>query len=196
MPAVVEEAKLRTFTPDDLLRMPSEGMGYELVDGQLKELNVSFLSSYCAGQIFAALRAHVHSRKLGWVTPEGTSYQCFPDDPKRIRRADTAVHQLDRLSTEQAQVEGHCTVAPDLVVEVISPNDLGYEIEGKRNEWLDAGVRLVWIIYPAQQTIFAYLPDGDVKQFKRTDILTAEPVLPEFRVPVADLFELPAAPTA
>jgi Uma2 family endonuclease len=85
------------------------------------------------------------------------------------------------------------TVVPDLVVAVVSPNDLANEVNEKRIEWLEAGAQLVWVIHPVQQTIHAYRPDGTVRQFRRNDILDAEPVLPDFRVPVAELFKLPAA---
>jgi Uma2 family endonuclease len=184
------------FTPDDLFRLPDRGKGFELVDGELKELNVSFLSTYTAGQVYFQLQSHVGPRNLGWVSPEGTSFRCFPDDPDQVRRADTAFHALGRLTHAQAEAEGHCTVVPDLVVEVVSPNDLAYDVEEKRIDWLLAGARLVWEIYPVQQTIYAYRADGTVVLFNRSDTLTAEPVLPEFRVPVADLFRLPAATPA
>src|SRR5258708_7783029 len=105
------------MTPDDLLRLPDRGKGAELIDGELKELNVSYLSSYVAGAIYFQLQGHVMPRRLGWVSPEGTSYRCFPDDPTRVRRADTAFHALDRLTPDRATTEGHLTVVPDLVVE-------------------------------------------------------------------------------
>jgi Uma2 family endonuclease len=192
MSAVLTAPPAKKLTPDDLLRLPDRGKGFELVDGELKELNVSYLSSFTAGQVFFQLQSHVGPRNLGWVSPKGTSFRCFPDDPDRVRRADTAFHTLGRLTPAQVTVEGHCTVAPDLVVEVISPNDLAYEVAEKRVEWLAAGARLVWVIEPVQQTIHAYRPDGTVALFGRTDTLTADPVLPDFRAPVADLFRLPA----
>jgi Uma2 family endonuclease len=193
MSAVLPPPPAKAVTPDDLLRMPDQGQGYELVDGELKELNVSYLSSFVAGEVYFRLRSHAGSNRLGWVSPEGTSFRCFPDDENRVRRADVAFHRLDRLTAEQARSDGHCTVAPDLVVEVVSPNDLAYEVEAKRNEWLDAGAQLVWVIDPIQQEVRAFRADGSVALFRRTDTLTAEPVLPEFRVLVAELFRLPTA---
>jgi Uma2 family endonuclease len=80
-----------------------------------------------------------------------------------------------------------------LVVEVISPNDLAYEVNEKRTEWLEAGAQLVWVIDPVRQEIQAYHADGTVTHFGRADTLTAEPVLPDFKVPVAELFRLPTA---
>jgi Uma2 family endonuclease len=181
------------LTPDDLLRLPDRGKGFELVDGELKELNASYLSSFVAGEVYGHLRDHVRPRRLGWLSPEGTSYRCFPIDPDRVRRADVAFHLLNRLTPDQALTEGHMAVVPDLVVEVVSPNDLADEVNAKRVEWLAAGASLVWVVFPVQQEVHAFRADGSSVVFRRADALTAEPVLPDFRVPVADLFRLPAA---
>jgi Uma2 family endonuclease len=66
-------------------------------------------------------------------------------------------------------------------------------VNEKRLEWLEAGAELVWVIHPIQQTVHAYRKDGSSVDLRRTSMLTAEPVLPDFRVPVADLFRLPTA---
>ncbi|HVK15345.1 MAG TPA: Uma2 family endonuclease [Fimbriiglobus sp.] len=189
------DAPARKFTPDDLLRLPDQGKGFELVDGELKGLNVSFLSSFVAGLVYFHLQSHIVSRPVGWVSPEDTSFCCFPDAPGKVRRADVAFIALDRLTADQATAEGHCTVVPDLVVEVVSPNDSADDVNVKRIEWLAAGTRLVWVVHPLQQTIHAYRADEAVALlFNAADTLTAEPVLPDFRVPVADLFRLPTVP--
>lgn len=184
------------FAPAAPPPLPDPGPGFELVNGELKELNVSQLSSYTAGEIYGQLRDHVRPQRLGWVFPEGNSYRCFPDDPTRVRRAETAFFSLARRTPDQVSAEGHCLVIPDLVVEVVSPNDLADDVATKRAEWLAAGAQLVWVILPAVQEVYAYHADGTLRLFRRTDTLTADPVLPDFRVPVADLFQLPAAPPA
>lgn len=189
----IEAPPVAAITPDDLLRLPDRGKGLELVHGELKELNASFLSSYVAGRVFARLNAHVESRNLGWVSPEGTSFRCFPDDRTRVRRADTAFHRLERLTAAQATTEGHCVTVPDLVVEVVSPNDLADDVNGKRVEWLEAGAALVWVVYPIQQQVHSYPAAGPVRIFGSGDTLTAEPLIPGLEIPVADLFRLPVA---
>ena len=165
-------------TPDDLLRMGDDGKRYELVNGKLDELNVSFLSSYVAGEAYDALKGFVKPRNLGWVVPEGTSFQCFADDRSKVRRADTAFVALARLTQEQAAAEGHCTLAPDLVVEVISPNDFAKVVNQKVADWLKAGVRLVWVIDPEAKTVFCHDRDqpGVVAIRREADTLTGEPV--------------------
>ncbi len=182
------------LTSDDLLALPDQGAGFELVDGELVELSMSSLAHLTAGEIFGTLRDHVKPRRLGWMFPENSGFRCFPDDPERVRRADTAFVRLDRYHRDQATADGFISVCPDFVVEVVSPHDTTTEVTVKRKEWLKAGVRLVWVVQPEAQEVYAYTTDGGRQSFGLGDTLTAEPVLPDFRIPVADLFALPAGP--
>lgn len=183
-------------TPDELLRMGDAGKGYELVDGELKELAVSKESSRVAGRICTRLDIFCEPRNLGWVFPEGTSFRCFPADRKRVRRADTAFIGVDRMPPASYRDEGHCGTVPDLVVEVVSPNDIAEDHERKVGEWLAAGVKLLWEVFPATRTVRAHQPDGPIAVFRAADTLTADPVLPGFACPVADLFRRPGEPPA
>ncbi|HEY2911481.1 MAG TPA: Uma2 family endonuclease [Gemmataceae bacterium] len=185
----------RVVTAEDLLLMGDEGKRYELVDGQLEELSVSFLSSFVAGRVYKALDRYIDSGHAGWLVPEGTSFQCFPEDRSRVRRADSAFFALDRITREQAVTEGHCTVCPDLVVEVISPNDLAVDVILKVKEWLGAGARLVWLIDPETKVVHCHDREQPSAITIRRDgeTLTGDPVLPGLAVPVAELFRLPVA---
>lgn len=186
-------APAQKYHPDELHALPDGGRGYELVNDELVELPVSYLSTFVAGRVYRQLANHAEDRRLGWVSPEGTSFRCFPDDRKKVRRADAAFTRLERYSPVLAVREGHCTVCPDLVVEVVSPGDIADDVNAKRLEWLAAGAQLVWVVFPHQQEVYAHTADGGVRLFRKADALTAEPVLPEFSGPVADLFALPAA---
>jgi Uma2 family endonuclease len=183
------------YTPDDLLRMP-DGDCYELVDGNLVERKASFRSSFVAGQFLALLGNHCRTHQLGWVVPGGASCQCFRDDPGRVRRADVSFLGRERLTLAQATEEGHVPVAPDLVAEVISPKDLYYEVEAKVNEWLEAGVRLVWVINPRTRQVRVYRADGSDAMVRTDEELSGEDVVPGFRCRVAELFEPPPGVTA
>lgn len=174
------------YTPEDLLTMP-DGDNYELVDGQLVERKMSQESSWIAGRLFSRLAAFVESRNLGWAFPEGTSFQCFPDDPTCVRRPDTSFVQLRRQPNGPSE-RGHGRIAPDLVVEVVSPNDLFQEVDGKVDEWLTAGVQLIWVINPRARTVTVVRPDADAHKLTVRDELRGEPVLPGFACRIADLF--------
>ena len=184
----------RSVTPEDLLQMGDDGKGFELVKGELREVNMSTESDHIAGEIYFRLKLHCVSQQPGWVLPEGTSFRCFPDDPDGVRRADVSYITLSRMTPAAYRTYGHCCVAPDLVAEVISPRDNAKEVADKIQDWLGAGVRVVWEVYPANQTVRAHRPDGTILLFRSKDTLTAEDVLPGFACPVADLFRLPGEP--
>ena len=86
--------------------------------------------------------------------------------------------------------QGHGKVAPDLVVEVISPNDLAADLAAKIRDFLNAGVPLIWVVNPESQDVarLSIRQDGDALQ--GGDILDGGDVLPGFRCPVADLFKI------
>src|SRR5437588_9655570 len=94
--AMSTTATATRYTPEDLLKMP-DGDLYELVDGQLVERNMSAWSSYVAGRIYSPMAEFADENRRGWVFPEGTSYQCFPKSPGKVRKPDTSFISLDRL---------------------------------------------------------------------------------------------------
>jgi Uma2 family endonuclease len=188
MSTVLEQA---LFEPEDLLTMP-DGDRFELVDGQLVERNMSKWSSYVAGTMHHLLRSHNDAHRFGWVYPEGTSYQCFPGAPKQVRRPDVSLIRLERISPDEAMSDGHLRIAPDLAVEVVSPNDLAYEIDEKVDEYEAAGVKLIWIVNPETKAVRVHRDDGTVTVLREKDELNGENVVPGFRCRIADLF-LPAA---
>ena len=183
------------LTPNDLLRMGSAGKGYELVNGELKEVEVSTESSFVAGEIHHRLKLYAAAQQAGgWAFPEGTGYCCFPDDESRVRKPDTSYISRSRLTPEQYRAGAWLTIAPDLAVEVVSPNDTAGGLEDKRIEWLDAGVREVWIVHPTRRTIHVYRAGGPPAVFNPDDTLTSPDILPGFSVTVSNLFLAPGDP--
>ncbi len=182
----------RRHAPEDLLHM-EDGSGYELVDGELVEKNMSVWSSYVAGRIYRLLANFCEAQRTGWVLPEGTSYQCFRDEASKVRRPDTSFIRLVRLSAAQANEEGHCSIAPDLAVHVISPNDIKYNVDRWVREFLNAGTPLVWVINPDVKTVEVHRGSGAGTGAILTekDTLSGEDIVPGFSCNVSDLFITP-----
>jgi len=177
------------YTPEDLLTMP-DGDQYELVDGELVEKPVGYQASYVATRLCFFIQQFVLQNGLGWPIVEG-SYQCFAEDPSRVRKPDVSFVAKDRMP-ENRLPQGHCAVAPDLAVEVISPTNRFSDMERKVQEYLRAGVRLVWVVDPPSRTIHAYRPgDTNVRQYYEFDTLIGEDVLPGFQCAVSEIFETP-----
>src|SRR6185437_13703545 len=106
------------FAPDDILKLEGEGL-YELVDGKLVEKQMSSLASKTATRIIHRLSTWSDDFQRGEIYPE-QSFQCFPNDADLIRRPDVAVIVAERLA--DVPDEGHVPIAPDLAIEVVSPN--------------------------------------------------------------------------
>jgi Uma2 family endonuclease len=102
-----------TYTPDDLLALP-DGKNYELVDGDLVEKNVSFLSSLVAMEIGSRLNNHCRLDLRGWVVGPDNGFRCFPGHPNKVRKPDAAVVLRGRITAEEME-EGFPGVVPDLI---------------------------------------------------------------------------------
>lgn len=183
----VAEVK-RSITPEELEAM-RDAVGFELVDGELVDRNMSVLSSLVEGICFALLQAHCRQRSVGLVWPGTLGFRCFGDDQSRIRRPDVSVIVSERVTADLLN-DGFCPIAPDLAVEVLSPGDFAHEIVEKVEEYLAAGVRLVWVVDPEARLVDVYRRDGS-NRVRENDALIGDPVLPEFRCAVKDLFPSP-----
>ena len=175
----------RTYTPDDLLNHP-DGVRFELVDGRLVELNMGIESNYVGGIIARLLGNHFGSPPTARVFPE-QHFACFPEKPGRLRRPDVSVILSDRMTPSMFR-EGYFTIRPDLAIEVISPNDLVYELEVKLADYRSAGIPLVWVVTPPTRRVRVFRPDGSSTDLGPADDLTADPILSGFRCRVSDLF--------
>lgn len=180
------------WTPEELLDLPDE-KSYEVVNGQLVERTMGLLSDWVAAQIISLLQAFVMAKRLGWVFPSSTGYQCFDDDPGKLRKPDASFIRADRLP-RQGLSTPYARIPPDLAVEVVSPNDKAYEIDEKVDEYLRAGVREVWVINPERRNIRIHRADGSLVGLRESDILKGGEVIPGFSCRVADLF--PPEPAA
>ena len=168
-------------------RLSSEGKRAELVQG---ELIVMAPAGGRHGRI--AHRAglfvgnHVLERGLGEVFAAETGF-VLRRDPDTVRAPDVAFVSGERLRTGEAPA-GFLEMAPDLSVEVVSPNDSASDVQSKVEDWLAAGTRLVWVVYPDTRSVTAYRSLHEAEVLSEPDTLEASPVLPDFALPVRDLF--------
>ena len=75
-----------------------------------------------------------------------------------------------------------------MAIEVVSPRDLAWEVDEKVDEYLRAGIRLVWVVFPDTKTIHVYRSDQEMRRLTESDQLTGEDVLPGFSYDVSELF--------
>jgi Uma2 family endonuclease len=179
------------YTPEDLLAMPNRKK-YELVDGHLVERRTSLLSNWMAGSLHRFIDVVVDERQLGWAWPAGQGYVCFPESPRMMRIPDVSFVSNVRLPKGPTS-EGYIYIAPDLAVEVVSPNDTASEVLNKVLEYLDAGVALVWVIDPEELTAQVYRRDGSTRLVREDGELSGEEVLPGFCRKLTTIFPAKAA---
>ncbi len=183
-------------TTEEFLKMPDRGR-YELIDGELRERNASFLSTVIGGRIGGMLEPYCRERKLGWLPTAQQGYRCFPWKPRLVRMADVSFVRRERVDPMR-WAEGYCPIPPDLAVEVVSPSDEVEKLDEKVKEYLRAGVKLIWVVRPVFRAVQVFRIDGTVNWLQADDEITGEDVIPGFRCRVGDLFpdeaEDPAPP--
>lgn len=133
------------------------------------------------------LKAYVRRTKSGRVRV-GEIGIYIRRNPDTVRAADVAFISNERYARREKK-SGYLDVAPELVVEIMSPDDRWNDVTQKLREYFAIGVRLVWVADPSTRTVYAYRSLTDVREFSQADTLTGDDVLPGFSVPVADLFE-------
>ena len=107
----------------------------------------------------------------------------------RDRRPDVAFVSYARWPrTRRVPSDAAWAVVPELAVEVVSPSNSFNEVVEKMREYFTAGVQLVWIVVPAEEQVYVYTSPTTPSILTRAQELTGDPILPGFRLPLAELF--------
>lgn len=163
--------------------------GYELIHGTwVGKPEMGLEASIVTNLLQQAITTHVLRAGLGTVAGSEGGYQLFADQPKLIRKPDVSFVAKGRLPSRM-EPGGDGKLAPDFAAEVVSPNDEAVALEQKLDEYLRAGVRLVWVVYPKTRTVYVYRPDGTAARKTVTESLDGEALFPGLTVPIADLFK-------
>jgi len=173
------------MTADELLHSNIPDKRTELVRGVLV---VREPAGYNHGRVIAQLTgrlwSHVERTAAGQLLGAETGFTLFRD-PDTVRAPDIAFVHRDRLPDPASR--GFVDLAPDLVVEVLSPDDRPGESLGKAGDWLQAGTRLVWVIDSERRTARIYRADGSQTIVTEVGELSGEEVLPGFACPLSSL---------
>ncbi|MFO0803734.1 MAG: Uma2 family endonuclease [Gemmataceae bacterium] len=167
---------------------PYDHDAYEVIDGLNVEMPpMSADSQFVASRIVRHLSNYGSANNIGEACTETLFKLPLPID--RQRRPDVAFVPYSRWAKDRMPPATNAwDVLPDLCVEVVSPSDLADEIEDKIGEYLQAGVRQVWVVYPRHRLIFVRSASSPIQEYKRGDAVDGGEVLPGFRLPLAELF--------
>ena len=175
-------------TDDDLLAQPRDGRKYELVDGEIRVSPAGGRHGQVTLELGARLLIHVRTHRLGLVLDSSTGFRLAGRTAGEhdVRSPDLGFVAAGRLPQDRAPV-GFLELAPDLAVEVLSPDDRRRELLEKVGEFLDAGTRLVWVIDPEARRAAVYRSLTDVHQLAEDGILDGDEVVPGFSCPLREI---------
>jgi Uma2 family endonuclease len=172
-----------TMTAEDLLRLNIQDKRSELVRGRLVVREpAGFAHGVVAARIGEHMATFVRLHSLGLVVAAETGFT-LARDPDTVRAPDVGFVRRDRVPDPLPR--GYASMAPDLVVEVLSPDDRPGEVLAKIADWLRAGTRLAWVVDPIRRCARVYRADGTETFAAADDSLDGEDVLPGFVLPLA-----------
>jgi Uma2 family endonuclease len=160
--------------------------GCEFIDGRVVEKPMGWKASRVISRLTRYLDEWVEEHNLGHVLEAEAGYQIFPDT-RKIRKPDVSFIPRGRLPQEELP-PGNGRICPDLVGEVISPNDLAEDIEQRVADFFGAGAKLFWIVYPATRSIQVVRTDGTAARLTEQQSLSGENIIPGFTLPLTTLF--------
>lgn len=185
------KAKPTTMSVARFVRHPGL-KGYELVEGSLERKGMGAKSSSLNALFVRLLGNFVVLHRLGHYLDSEAMYRCIPGRPKTVRRPDVSFVRNGRFPGECVP-SGIIDFAPDFVIEVMSVHDRWTNVNRKVQEFLTAGVPLVWVVDPNTETVHDYHPNGSSKRYSGNDTVSADPAVPGFSVNVSEIFPPPAA---
>ncbi|MFO0850070.1 MAG: Uma2 family endonuclease [Gemmataceae bacterium] len=190
----------KVYTEADLLAMPDDGVERWLIRGQLREKPSEYPG------VKMTVRNRHHCNVMSFITATLTNWSRTQPKPRgqvycgeagvRLHGSEGTTVGVDvvyappevvavQSDDETTMIDG----VPTLAVEILSPNDTVEQIDEKVDEYLTAGVPLVWIVHTHRQTVTVYRPDQPAALFNITQRLIEHPAMPGFAPAVAELFE-------
>jgi Uma2 family endonuclease len=187
--AMMTNTEQSVVTAEQLFCMPHDGNRYELVRGVLNMMSPAGSEhGWIAGRIFHRLATHVEKYDLGRAYAAETGFR-IASSPDTVRAPDACFVSHERLASVEP-TRSYLPLAPDLVVEVISPNDTFSEVESKIEAWLQAGTSVVLVADPASQTLRVYRDGSKILVLHAGETFEAGKVCGDWKLSVHDVFQL------
>ncbi|HLJ82382.1 MAG TPA: Uma2 family endonuclease [Ktedonobacterales bacterium] len=177
----------RLLTAEEFAALPSEGLRLELVRGEITAMPPAFDEhGETTIELSVIVGQYIRQQGLGKIYAAETGF-LIARNPDTVRAPDFAFIQRDRAPAARPK-PGWVEVMPDLVAEVVSSGDRMRDVLEKVQMWLDVGVRLVWVVYPALRIVEVDRPGQAMVTLREDGMLDGEDVLPGFTAPVKGIF--------
>jgi len=183
----IVDLPVKYWTADELFDLPADNNRYELVQGELIPMSpTTILHGKLLVRMGHFLFEFVDRHDLGDVYG-GDSGFILGKNPDVVRAPDVAFVRRERI--EDVPETGFWELAPDLVVEIISPSESAGMVKDKVTDYLTAGTRMIWLIFPRTQSAQVYHSLDQSRILTPADSLEGEDVLPGFSLPLKELFK-------
>lgn len=177
----------KIWTDAEFMVLSKDEHRYEIVNGELIDMgNSGAKHGYICSILMIILGGYIYNHKLGAIFDSSTAFAMKSGNK---RSPDFSFVSKERLQGLEELPDGFLPEAPDLAVEILSPNNTVEEIHNKIVEYFENSARLVWVIHPHEQYVLVYhSPRPDIL-LKLNDLLDGEEVIPGFSFPVSHLFQ-------
>ena len=171
-----------------------EYKGMEIVDGvwtpKHREGGVSVGHGRIGVRLIRLLGDYVEQHQLGEVYMPETIFIMHVDENqvRTMRKPDIAFVRTSRVNHDDF---AYYQLAPDLVIEVLSPSDTPAVIYGKLTDYFTFGTGQVWLVYPREKKIAVHFPDGTATTYEAGQVISGGELLPGFSLDVAWVFQPP-----
>ena len=183
-----EPAK-KVWTEDELQALPEDGFIHEVVDGELvMSPKNSFEHENIVGRLFAAMHAFNRQHRLGVVRGSSTGYWMQNRNCRAPDISFIPIARLEKLGFKPSSRQ-FFPGAPDLAVDVLSPNNSRAEIQARPRDFFTSGTQLAWVVDPKTQSVEVCHSLTSRNLIGPGGELDGEHLLPGFRYPISDLFK-------
>ena len=181
-------AEKKIWTDAEFMALNRDGHRYEIVNGELIDMgNSGAKHGYVCSVLMILLGGYVRLQKLGAMFDSSTAFKMKSGNK---RSPDISFVAKERLQGLDDIPDGFLEGAPDLAVEILSPSNTVEEIHNKLVEYFENGSRLVWVINPKEKYVLVYRSSQEPDRLlKSIDSLDGEEIVPDFSLPIAELFQ-------
>ncbi len=177
----------KPVTAEELLRTPDDGLRRELVRGEVRTMApAGNVHGRIAINVSMTLDQYVRTYDHGVVFAVETGFK-IAVNPDTVRAPDAAFVRRGRVEAV-GEVEGYWPEAPDLAVEVVSPEDRFAEVQEKVADWLAAGTPMILVVNPRARTVVVRLSEKEARILSEEEVLDGGQVVPGWTLSVADVF--------
>ena len=173
----------KVWTDEELMRIKHEGK-VELVNGEVKLMTPARMEQgWINARLTARLGNYILRHKLGFFFDAQTGFR----PGENMRAPDFSFVSREKFPDGKLP-EGFGHIPPDFVVEVLAPDETVDDYEEKAAEYLNWGVKLIWLVDPNTETVMVVKGGGERKVLKGNDVPTGEDVLPGLKIRVKTIF--------